>query len=102
MADSDISLQSADGVIFKVHKAQLSVHSAVFEDMLVSSHDDGEPTQLSEKSDALADLLCFFCKPLYPNLDGWKVAKLIQVGELANKYQAVMTRDVVNGQLLIW
>lgn len=97
---SDISLRSVDSVIFKVHRGKLMAYSDVFEGMFESSHDDGEPIQLTEVAEVLEGFLRFFYSRLYPQLDDWTTEHLFNVASCSRKYEVRVVRDVIHRILL--
>ncbi|KAH7098697.1 hypothetical protein BKA62DRAFT_712067 [Auriculariales sp. MPI-PUGE-AT-0066] len=62
--DADFVIRSSDGTLFRVHKANLGAHSAIFKDMFIlgsgNASPDEEPIQLSESAAVLELLLPMF------------------------------------------
>jgi len=89
--DSDITLQSSDGVLFKVHRKNLEMHAEGFAgaDAVVSASksSDNEIIPLSETSTTLELLLQYMYRQPQPNLQQVDFGTLAAVAEAAEKYQ---------------
>ncbi|KAJ7496456.1 hypothetical protein FB451DRAFT_1207852 [Mycena latifolia] len=86
--DADITILSSDGVIFKVHRKNLEVHSPVFASAGSTTlpENGGEPVQLSETS-AILDLLFQFMYPQpQPDLQVLEFETFAGLAEAAEKY----------------
>jgi len=89
--DSDITIQSSDGVLFRVHRQNLESHSEVFAGAAGVSagreSQDDEIVQLTETSTTLELLLqCMYNRP-QPDLRAENFDTLARVAEAAEKYQ---------------
>lgn len=89
-ADYDITLRSSDGILFKVHRRNLEVHSEVFAGADAISPDGSsgdEAVSLSETSTVLDLLLQHMYRG--PQLDLRKIdfKSLAGLAEAAEKYQ---------------
>ncbi|KAJ7073013.1 hypothetical protein C8F01DRAFT_1045859 [Mycena amicta] len=86
-ADADLTILSADNVVFKVHQNNLKVHSEVFANMVnTATKAPEEAVHLSETSDVLEILFQYmYCQP-QPELDGVAFDVSTQIAEAAEKY----------------
>ncbi|KAJ6483864.1 hypothetical protein C8R47DRAFT_1321685 [Mycena vitilis] len=87
--DADVIVSSSDGVIFKLHRKHLEVHSDVFADaasatLLENGRD--EVVQLSETSAVLDVLFQYMYRQPQPNLQVLEFATFAGVAEAAEKY----------------
>ncbi|KAJ7431916.1 hypothetical protein B0H11DRAFT_1641187, partial [Mycena galericulata] len=84
--DADITIQSSDGVLFKLHRKNLQVHSVVFADAESATlpENGGEVVQLSETSENL--LFQFMYPQLQPDLKTLEFRLLAGMAEAAEKY----------------
>ncbi|KZV62484.1 hypothetical protein PENSPDRAFT_247767 [Peniophora sp. CONT] len=90
--DADVELLSSDNVLFKVHRASLASHSAVFPGQEVVTN--GEIVSLSESS-AVLDIILQYIYPSPPcHLDGLPFTTLYQVAEAAEKYQMFAVMEI--------
>jgi hypothetical protein len=88
--DSDITLQSSDGVLFKVHKKNLEMHSEGFagaDAIAKQSASDNEVVPLTESSAVLELLLQYMYRQPQPDLKNVDFETLAGVAEAAEKYQ---------------
>jgi len=89
-SDSDITIQSSDGVLFKVHRQNLVSHSEIFagaDAVSGGGSADNEVVPLSETSTTLELLLqCIYNVP-QPDLEKVKFSTFAGVAEAAEKYQ---------------
>jgi hypothetical protein len=89
-ADSDITLQSSDGVLFKVHRKNLEVHSEGFAGADAISPGGSlsdEVVLLSESSAVLDLLLQHMYRGPQPDLKKIHFNLLAALAEAAEKYQ---------------
>ncbi|VDB83180.1 unnamed protein product [Peniophora sp. CBMAI 1063] len=90
--NGDVELLSSDGVVFKVHRANLASHSAVFPGQEMATN--GELVPLTESSEVLGIILQY----VYPSppcqLDALSFGILIQVAEAAEKYQIFAVMEI--------
>ncbi|KAI0317803.1 hypothetical protein OF83DRAFT_96974 [Amylostereum chailletii] len=84
-ADADITLQSSDKVLFKVHRRNLAAYSEAFPGEEVPSA--GEIVHLSENSATLELLLQFMAKQRHPIVRGLPFNTVAPLAEAAEKYQ---------------
>jgi len=89
--DSDITLQSSDGILFKVHRKNLEVHSEGFAaaDSISGTGPESksEIVLLSETSTTLDLLLQYMYRQPQPDLQQVDFDTLAGVAEAAEKYQ---------------
>ncbi|KAJ7434629.1 hypothetical protein B0H11DRAFT_1938394 [Mycena galericulata] len=87
-ADADITIQSSDGVLFKLHRKNLQVHSVVFADAESATlpENGSEVVQLSETSEILDLLFQFMYPQLQPDLKTLEFRLLAGMAEAAEKY----------------
>ena len=96
--DSDITLQSSDGVLYKVHRKNLGIHSEGFAaaDAISASTDDNnnsEIVHLSESSVVLDLLLQYMYHQHQPDLEDVDFQVL---AEAAEKYEVYSATAVCN------
>jgi hypothetical protein len=83
--DSDVTFQSSDWVLFKIHKINLKVHTGGFAPPTFDACD--KTVQLTEASTTL-DLLFRFCYPgNRPDVEKLPFDDLVLLAEAAEKYQ---------------
>lgn len=87
--NSDITLQSSNGVLFKVHRKNLEVHSEGFAaaDSISGTGSESEIVLLSETSTTLDLLLQYMYRQPQPDLQEVDFDTLAGVAEAAEKYQ---------------
>jgi hypothetical protein len=89
-ADSDITIQSSGGVLFRLHQANLKISLGSCEFVTT----DNEVVRLPESS-AVFDLLFQFCYPeRHPDLDTVKFDILAELAEAAEKYKVFSAIDI--------
>lgn len=84
-ADSDLTIRSSDGVLFKVHRKNLELHSDVFADAGNLSSCN-EIIDLSETSSVLELLFQFMYRQTQPDLSLIEFELLCPLAEAAEKY----------------
>ncbi|KAF9457609.1 hypothetical protein BDZ94DRAFT_1175170, partial [Collybia nuda] len=95
--DSDVIFKSSDGVLFKLHKINLSVNSRGFPPAEFSTLN--EIVQMSETSDIL-ELLFQFCYPYRrPDLELIEFKVLTSLAEAAEKYEVFPAMSMCNIQI---
>jgi hypothetical protein len=82
-SDSDPSLISADGVTFKVHLKNLTVHSTV----LANAVSITNTATLPERAEVLELLVKFMYRQPQPNLNNVHYSALADLAKAASKYQ---------------
>lgn len=87
--DSDVTLCSADGTLFRVHKANLSAHSITFKDSFHVGSPTEEPVPLGENAATVAVVLamCYPSSDPPIDLDALGIHQLLDVYEACSKYQ---------------
>lgn len=98
--DSDVTLQSSDGVFFKVHRRNLAVCSGVFsgaED--VSTPSQGEIVHMLEHSTVLDLLLQFMYPQPQPELSKVDFQILAPLAEAAEKFEVFPAMVVCRFQM---
>ena len=98
--DSDLTLQSSDGVLYKVHRKNLEFHSETFAaaDAISATSDnsgDAEIVHLSERSTVL-DLLLQYMYQRQPDLEKVDFQILAELAEAAEKYEVYSVMTVCN------
>ncbi|KZV63403.1 hypothetical protein PENSPDRAFT_657341 [Peniophora sp. CONT] len=91
-ADADLVFESSDGVIFKLHRANLTAHSHAFPGEHVK--DDGEVVRLQEDAEVLELLLLHVYPDPAPSLDGESFGIISRLAEAAEKYQIVSAMEI--------
>ncbi|KAJ7652577.1 hypothetical protein B0H17DRAFT_1101435 [Mycena rosella] len=86
--DADITIASSDGVLFKVHRKNLEVHSDIFADAENATHGDDVDAvvPLSETAAVLELLFQYMHRQLPPNLHDVDFTTCAGVAEAAEKY----------------
>jgi hypothetical protein len=95
--DSDITLQSSEGVLYKVHRKNLGIHSEGFAaaDAISASTDDNnnsEIVHLSESSVVLDLLLQYMYRQRQPDLEDVDFQASADLAEAAEKYEFTQLR----------
>ena len=89
-SDANIVLRSSDGVLFKVHRKNLAVHSDVFaaaETISQPVAEEVEVVQLSETSSVLDLLLQFMNRQSQPDLRNVPFEILADLSNTVDKYE---------------
>ena len=99
--DSDITMQSSDGVLYKVHRKNLELHSEGFasaDAISVASDnaDDTEVVHLSESSAVLDLLLQYMYRQRQPDLADVEFPILADLAEAAEKYEVYSAMTICN------
>ncbi|KAJ6535803.1 hypothetical protein DFH09DRAFT_931673 [Mycena vulgaris] len=88
--DADITISSSDGVLFKLYRKNLEVHSDIFADAAHSTRPtvggDDEVVQLSEGSAVLDLLFQFMSRQPQPVLKDVEFTTFAGLAEAAEKY----------------
>jgi hypothetical protein len=84
--DSDLTIQSNDGILFHIHKINLKMGAGGFAPPEFDTQ-DSTPVRLSENAETL-ELLFQFCYPKrLPDMETVKFEVLAQLAEAAEKYE---------------
>jgi len=99
--DSDITLQSSDGVLYKVHRKNLELHSEGFAsaDAISAASDNADDTEivhLSESSAVLDLLLQYMHRQRQPDLTDVEFPILADLAEAAEKYEVYSAMTICN------
>ncbi|VDB83222.1 unnamed protein product [Peniophora sp. CBMAI 1063] len=91
--DSDVTFESADSVLFKLHRANLSTHSSIFP---VGSEirSDGEVVKLQEDSEVLEVLFQHVYPGDIPTMDDIPFPLLSRIADAAQKYQITVAMEI--------
>ena len=90
--DSNVIFQSSDGILFKVHKVNLTIGARGFAPPEFETQ--GEIVHLSESANTL-EVLFQFCYPTpYPYLGGMEFDVLALLAEAAEKYQIFSAMNI--------
>lgn len=97
--DSDITLESSDGVLYKVHRKNLELHSEGFasaDAISAASYDSEglETVHLSESSAVLGLLLQYMYRQRQPDLTHVEFRILADLAEAAEKYEVYSAMTV--------
>ncbi|KZP33083.1 hypothetical protein FIBSPDRAFT_1036239 [Athelia psychrophila] len=101
-SDSDVTVRSSDGVLFKVHRKNLEVHSDIFaaaDSIATESAGNAkadEVVPLSEHSSVLELLLQYMYRQPQPDLKAVEFEKLADLAEAAEKYQVFAAIAICN------
>ncbi|KAF7362559.1 BTB domain-containing protein [Mycena venus] len=87
-SDADITISSADGVLFKIHRKNLEVHSDVFANAENATRPENgaEIVHLTENSNVLDLLFQYMYRQPQPDLNGVEFATVADLAEAAEKY----------------
>ncbi|KAJ7350941.1 hypothetical protein DFH08DRAFT_862684 [Mycena albidolilacea] len=87
-SDTDLTVCSSDGVLFKVHLKNLGTHSGVFAGAGDATRPENgdEPVELSETADVLGLLFQFMYPQPQPDLRSLNFTVLAALAEAAEKY----------------
>jgi hypothetical protein len=87
-SDWDLTLISADGVSFNVHRRNLSVHSTIFATAdAISTPGEPEVVPLSETADVLGLLVKFMYRQHQPSLDNIHFGTIADLVKAVHKYE---------------
>ncbi|KAJ7646071.1 hypothetical protein DFH06DRAFT_1300846 [Mycena polygramma] len=103
--DADVTVSSSDGVIFKLHRKHLEVHSDVFADAASATLPENgkdEVVQLSETSAVLEVLFQYMYRQPQPNLQLVEFATFAGVAEAAEKYVVYAALPAVMIRMTAW
>ena len=93
-ADSDISFQSSDGTIFRVHRKNLDTHSEGFSPPEGTIASTQLVVQLQEREETLDLLFQFMYPQRQPNLKKLEFGALSALAEATEKYQVFSALDI--------
>ncbi|KAH9479312.1 hypothetical protein JR316_0007901 [Psilocybe cubensis] len=94
----DIKVQSADGVIFELHRAMLSAHTGSFPGSEIEVA--GEPVKLTESADVLRICFDFIYPKRHPDLEDVEDFELLAaVAEAVGKYEIFSAVNTCNTRL---
>ncbi|KAK7057860.1 hypothetical protein R3P38DRAFT_2843401 [Favolaschia claudopus] len=86
-SDADLTVRSSDGVLFKVHRMNLKVHSEIFSNASDATiPENTEVVDLTESSDVLDLLFQYMYRQPQPNLKPVQFRVLLGLAEAAEKY----------------
>jgi hypothetical protein len=93
-SDSDLTIKSSDGILFKVHRQNLALHCEAFPGDEIATLDDSEVVELTESSETLELLFQYMYRQRQPDL--WKstIQQLCLVAEAAEKYQLFSAMEI--------
>jgi hypothetical protein len=93
--DSDITFQSCDNVVFKVHRINLQMHAGGFDLPEFGVGNEGtEVVRLPENGQTL-DLLFRFCYPNdRPDLEKLRFERLVLLAEAGENYQVYALMNI--------
>jgi len=97
-ADSDVTLQSSDNVLFKVHRRNLAFHFESFAgaEAFANASTSSEDVCLSESAAVLDLLLRFMYRQRQPDLGGIDFHILADLTEAAEKHEVYAAMTVCN------
>jgi hypothetical protein len=91
-ADSDVTFVSSDGVLFCIHKINLTVSAGGFAPQVFETQ--GENIHFAETAQTL-ELLFQFCYPdYYPDIEVLEFSEFAMLAETAEKYQVFSAMNV--------
>ena len=91
-ADADLTFESSDGVLFKLHRSNLSTHSHAFPGPHVRTN--GETVRLEEDSEVLELLLLHVYPDPAPPLDDEDFRTVTRLADAAEKYQVASAMEI--------
>ncbi|KZV74943.1 hypothetical protein PENSPDRAFT_572392 [Peniophora sp. CONT] len=91
-SDADLTLESSDGVLFKVHRINFSVHSCIFPGPEVPVND--EVVKFLESSEVLELLLQFIYPNTSPDLEHLPFEILSDLAEASEKYHIFSAMEI--------
>ncbi|KAJ6593013.1 hypothetical protein B0H19DRAFT_1088984 [Mycena capillaripes] len=97
-SDADITISSSDGVLFKVHRKNVEVHSDIFADAASATRPDNaaeEFVELSESSAVLELLFQYMYRQPQPDLQLVEFSTFAGLAEAAEKYVVYSTLPAV-------
>lgn len=98
--DSDIQLESSDGTLFKVHRANLEMHSQVFADAAGSTIASKEEiVRLTEPAEVLELMLQYMYLQRQPDLEEVQFQVLAGLAEAVEKYSVYSAMGVCSQRM---
>ncbi|KAF7358860.1 hypothetical protein MSAN_01226100 [Mycena sanguinolenta] len=96
-SDADVTVRSSDGVLFKLHRMNLKLHSDIFAnaDNTTRPENGDEVVYLDEASDVLDLLFQFMYRQPQPNLQVVEASLFFRLAEAAEKYLVYSAMPVV-------
>jgi hypothetical protein len=96
-SDWDLTLVSADGVTFNVHRKNLSAHSTIFADAdgISTLSTEPEVVLLTETADVLGLLLKFMYRQAPPIFNDVCFATIADLAKAAEKYEIVAAMHTI-------
>ncbi|KAF8989149.1 hypothetical protein BDQ17DRAFT_1373442 [Cyathus striatus] len=98
LPDADVTFKSIDGVLFALHKRNLSIHTGGFPP--ADSSVESEPIQLTEKSEVLELLFQFVYPPGVPILVDVSFELLVELARAAEKYNVYIATPLCRVHML--
>ncbi|TFY52143.1 hypothetical protein EVJ58_g10175 [Rhodofomes roseus] len=92
--DSDNTVSSSDGVLFKLHRTNLGVHSDIFPGVEANVPVQDEIVALEEEASTLELLFQYVYPQRQPDLSKLNVRKLALLAEAAEKYSVYSAMEV--------
>jgi hypothetical protein len=92
--DSDVTFQSADGVLFCLHRKYLETNTGGFPPAEIKTRNEFVP--LTEDSSTLELLFQFIYPAHHPTLAGMSFETLSLLAEAAEKYEVYSAMNVCN------
>ncbi|KZV74950.1 hypothetical protein PENSPDRAFT_155898 [Peniophora sp. CONT] len=91
-SDADLTLESSDKILFKVHRNNLSTHSTIFPGEEFSS--EGEIVKFSEDSEVLELVLQYVYPNVLPDLGRISFELLKRLADAAEKYHIFSAMEI--------
>ncbi|KAF9446709.1 hypothetical protein P691DRAFT_776662 [Macrolepiota fuliginosa MF-IS2] len=92
--DSDVTIRSSDGVVFRLHRKNLHLHSDAF-----PSQEEGEIVDLTESSDVLEIFFQYFYRQPQPDLTNIRMHTLLALSEAVEKYRVFSAIEVCKAHM---
>ncbi|KAF8877849.1 hypothetical protein CPB84DRAFT_1794649 [Gymnopilus junonius] len=90
--DADITIQSSDGVLFKLHRQNLGTNTGGFPGMEISTQE--EIVHLPEPAKVLEIVFQFVYPKKHPKLKGLDFGTILEVAEAVEKYEVFAAMNI--------
>lgn len=98
--DSDMTIRSSDGILFKVHRKNLEAHSEVFSAGEGIINHPGDIVEMEERSEVLELFFQYFYRQRQPELSDLPFSTLADLAEAVEKYEVFSAMTICRDHML--